>query len=386
MPPETALPTPVALPPLTITSPIAVPRSPTRVAGFRSSMGVLEAIRRQGRCYSDGEVLISFAELCAIDSKVSRWLDGLRAEGLVTYGGDRLIAGKDDEVIITAPTKDARRFQGAVTHTPRGAPAVAVDVDPGTNDYVIITGRAPTGVGITFLRGNANPTLYLDSFLETVAASLAEGGYLELKCVASGKVRVDSVGEGGTVYLWGESRTGFGRTDHAAAAALFETHLGDKFASELRPPPDLVEQEAAAVKLQAARRGSNARKQQSHTQSSPPATAEAERSAPVPDAASQLAAEMMEAEANTEAELAPSQPTNPLAAIGNAAKAFGGAWKGLGDKLNAKKEEVKQSDRETKENDPWGSVLKGLGGAFKGFGDALKGGDKRQAPMEARNL
>lgn len=55
------------------------------MARFRTKVGVLEAIRMQGRCYSDGEVVVSFSELHAIDIQVASWLSTLRAEGLIEY-------------------------------------------------------------------------------------------------------------------------------------------------------------------------------------------------------------------------------------------------------------------------------------------------------------
>lgn len=117
-----------------------------------------------------------------------------------SQGEDQLLDGRDDEVLITAPTKEARRWRGSVPGTPRGQvcvpaicyplqriqqpsgalptasdgtllrpthqPVAVVDVDNGINDYVIISGHAPTGAPVRFLRGNANPALYLDSFVE----------------------------------------------------------------------------------------------------------------------------------------------------------------------------------------------------------------------------
>ena len=147
-------------------------------------------------CSGALQVLVSFAELHAIDANVSQWLSEMREEGSIEYearartpwlmthinanrpatplsqcpqGSSELISGKHDEVLISAPTKEAHRWRGSATDTPRGQACEVVDVDPGTNDYVIISATAPTGSKVNFLRGNGNPTLYLDAFLEVAS-------------------------------------------------------------------------------------------------------------------------------------------------------------------------------------------------------------------------
>ena len=39
-------------------------------------------------------------------------------------------------------------------------------MENGENDYVIISATAPSGEAVVFLRGSANPSLYLDEFVE----------------------------------------------------------------------------------------------------------------------------------------------------------------------------------------------------------------------------
>ena len=56
--------------------------------GFKSDRGVLDAIQKYGRSYSDEEVTITFAELYEIDARVGVRLQDMRAEGLITYEAD----------------------------------------------------------------------------------------------------------------------------------------------------------------------------------------------------------------------------------------------------------------------------------------------------------
>ena len=115
---------------------------PVKRLGFRTSAGVLEAIRKYGRCYTNEEVIITFGELVAIDSNVGTWLSGLRAEGSITYEGpDELAPGMNNDVFIAAPTRETKRWRGAATDTPRGQSAPLAVVDPGINQYVLISAK-----------------------------------------------------------------------------------------------------------------------------------------------------------------------------------------------------------------------------------------------------
>ena len=51
----------------------------------------------------------------------------LRAEGSITYEGpDFLVVGKHNDIFISAPTRDTKRWRGAATDTPRDQAAPLV--------------------------------------------------------------------------------------------------------------------------------------------------------------------------------------------------------------------------------------------------------------------
>jgi len=207
-----------------------------------SDKQIIALIRKHGRSYAPGEVLITFGELLEHDPGAADKLVRMRDENQLTYDGSQLFPGADDEVFITcvlpgvkgrSTAQPWRGVGGEGRLTPRAnETAPAVDIDEGLINYVMIAALTPEGDAALFVRSYSG--FGHAGVLELAVDPLAAAGYTAIKCVGGGQM--DHQSRKRRLVISGTSQ-GFGTADHQQTASMCRQRLGDRYAIDVIEPP-----------------------------------------------------------------------------------------------------------------------------------------------------